>query len=46
MVKFIFIFILVHEIFLFLLVKGANKNKSNNEQYLEDTLQMEYLKKK
>ena len=46
MFKFILIFLFIQEMILYLLVKGSNKNKSNYEKFLDDNLQMEYLKKK
>ena len=46
MVKFFLIFLFIQEIFLYLLIKGSNKNKSDYEKILDDNLQMEYLKKK
>ena len=44
MIKFFSIFLLFQEIFLYFLIKGANKNKSKYEQFLEDNIQMEFLK--
>ena len=41
-----FISILIINFFIYwLFLIGANKNKSEEEQYTEDNMQMEYLKK-
>lgn len=45
MIKFFSIFLFFQEILLWLLLLGSNKSKTNNEKFLEDNLQMEYLKK-
>lgn len=45
MIKFFSIILFFQEILLWLLLIGANNSKTDSEQFLEDNLQMEYLKK-
>ena len=44
MVKFFSITLFIQEILLWLLLVGLKKSKTTEEQFLEDNLQMEYLK--
>lgn len=44
MFKFFSIFLLFQELFLWLLLVNITKTKTDKEQFLEDTIQMEYLK--
>jgi len=45
MFKIFSIFLFFQEILLWLIILGSNRSKTNKEQFIEDNIQMEYLKK-